>query len=343
MIFHITADSKIPLYGFDFIGVIDRGTNLIEIKPTTLCNLNCTFCYADAGNYINDFVVDFDYLIFGIKALLDFKKLRDVEAHIDPYGEPLLYNELPALIERLKGMDQIYRISMQTNGTLLDADNIHLLKEVGLDQINITLNAMDQDLLKRLAGNDNINRDKLLWAIEHAVEWGIDVVITPVWFFKLNDQEIENIIKHYIYLRGKFQDINAIRIGIQNYLEYKTGRKLAKVKSREFGYFYKCLRKLEKKYHVKLLLGPKDFNIHPARLWSPKIQMPYLANKKNKKQSININVLHQGRKKLEFLGEHGGWGVKILNFSPRMLGKTVKLPISNLILKGSLITAHVKG
>ena len=30
---YLDKKSGIPLYGVDFIGVIDRGTNIIELKP----------------------------------------------------------------------------------------------------------------------------------------------------------------------------------------------------------------------------------------------------------------------------------------------------------------------
>jgi uncharacterized Fe-S cluster-containing radical SAM superfamily enzyme len=39
----------IPLVGHIAFGVIDRGTNIIQVRPTSLCNLNCIFCSVDAG------------------------------------------------------------------------------------------------------------------------------------------------------------------------------------------------------------------------------------------------------------------------------------------------------
>ncbi|MCK4380959.1 MAG: radical SAM protein, partial [Candidatus Lokiarchaeota archaeon] len=61
-IINVDEKSKIPLYGVDFIGVIDRGTNVIEVKPITLCNLKCKYCFVSAGSYDTDFIVDPNYL-----------------------------------------------------------------------------------------------------------------------------------------------------------------------------------------------------------------------------------------------------------------------------------------
>ena len=44
-IIYVDKNSDIPLFGIDFIGIIDRGTNVIEIKPLTLCNLECKYCF----------------------------------------------------------------------------------------------------------------------------------------------------------------------------------------------------------------------------------------------------------------------------------------------------------
>ena len=30
---YVDENSEIPLFGIDFLGIIDRGTNVIEIKP----------------------------------------------------------------------------------------------------------------------------------------------------------------------------------------------------------------------------------------------------------------------------------------------------------------------
>ncbi|MFX1454170.1 MAG: radical SAM protein, partial [Promethearchaeota archaeon] len=70
---YVDEISGIPLYGVDFIGVIDRGTNVIELKPLTLCNLKCKYCFVSAGDYSHNFIVDPDYLIKKVEELIEVK------------------------------------------------------------------------------------------------------------------------------------------------------------------------------------------------------------------------------------------------------------------------------
>ena len=47
----IDEASGIPLIGLLHIGVIDRGSNLLQVRTSTACNKSCTFCSTDAGPY----------------------------------------------------------------------------------------------------------------------------------------------------------------------------------------------------------------------------------------------------------------------------------------------------
>ncbi len=70
---YIDKNSDIPLCGIDFIGVIDRGTNIIELKPLTLCNLKCKYCFVSAGDYETNFMVDYKYLLEKVKDIIVVK------------------------------------------------------------------------------------------------------------------------------------------------------------------------------------------------------------------------------------------------------------------------------
>lgn len=63
---YVTKESGIPLIGHTAFGLIDRGTNLIQVRPVSGCNLNCIFCSVDEGHSKTrraDFIVDTDYLV----------------------------------------------------------------------------------------------------------------------------------------------------------------------------------------------------------------------------------------------------------------------------------------
>lgn len=314
MLIKITEDSGIPLHGLDFIGVIDRGTSLVEVRPTTLCNLRCAYCYANAGDLDNEFEVEPSYLIDAFAEVARFKEMDGIEAHVDPYGEGLLYKDLPRLVSGLKAVRGVSRASMQSNGTLLTKARIDVLKAAGLDQINITLNTMDPGQARKISCRDEYDLDALLDTLRLVPERGLDLVITPVWFFGVNDAEIGKIIEFYKDLKERYPGLTAVRLGIQNYLVYRTGRKLGKVKEREFSHFYKQLRELEKVHDTKLVLGPRDFGIHPAPTY-PSDLVAAIHQARGRKHAIEVEIVAPGRGEKELIGTALGWGVKVLNLS----------------------------
>ena len=121
-LFHITRHSDIPLMGCLYFGVVDRGSNLLQIRPSCGCNLNCPFCSVDAGPHsksrVTDYQVELDYLMEAVEEIAPFKG-PGVECHIDSPGEPTLYPDIVELVERLKQIKEVAVVSMQSNGTLL--------------------------------------------------------------------------------------------------------------------------------------------------------------------------------------------------------------------------------
>jgi uncharacterized protein len=346
MLIKVTRETRIPLHGLDFIGVLDRGTSLIEVRPTTLCNLRCAYCYANAGTLENEFEVERSYLLDTFARVAKFKELADIEAHIDPYGEGFLYKELHGLVQGLKGVPGVRRVSMQSNGTLVTRERIDQLKVAGLDQINITLNTMDPAQAKKLSCRDDYELDTLLETLRFVPDLGMDLVITPVWFFGVNDAEIGKILSFYKEMKLTYPEPNAVRIGIQNYLVYRTGRKLGKVKEREFGYFYKQLRMLEKQHDTKLVLSAKDFGIHPAPTY-PSDLIAAVRQAMGRRRAIEVEIVAPGRNEKEFIGTACGWGVKVLNFSGASIDPAkqprLAIPAEQFdITQDFLVTAVVK-
>ena len=157
---YVDKKSDIPLFGVDFIGVIDRGTNVIELKPITLCNLKCKYCFVSAGDYQTNFVVDSTYLIEKVKEIIEIKGNHDIEIHIAPYGESLLYTELYDLIRTLWTINGITTISMQSNGLLISEDVIKKLEQVSLTRINISVNTFNPEKANFLCDCINYNTEK---------------------------------------------------------------------------------------------------------------------------------------------------------------------------------------
>ncbi|MBD3253979.1 MAG: radical SAM protein [Candidatus Lokiarchaeota archaeon] len=336
-IIYVDQESNIPLFGLDFIGLIDRGTNVIELKPLTLCNLKCRYCFVSAGAYQNNFIVSSDYLIATLKKVINVKGKYDIEVHIAPYGEILLYSELFSLLKKLNRLKGIDIISMQTNGLLLNAELIKNLEILGLTRINLSLNTFNSEKAAYFCDTKNYDIDTLRKIITLILKSNIDLLLAPVWFPGENDEDIEEIISFVKKFRKQGHNESDLQIGIQKYLIYKTGRKLKKIRPKTWGYFYKQLSELEQEFDLKLKLGPIDFGIHPRKLLIP--------TKFKKGDKIATEIVSKGRWDYECIGKiRENIGIKILlqkpwKFSSELLGQTVQARIIKANYKDNIITA----
>ncbi|TFF98481.1 MAG: radical SAM protein [Promethearchaeota archaeon] len=334
-ILYSDVDSEIPLYGLDFLGIIDRGTNIIELKPITLCNLKCRYCFVNAGNYENNFIIRKSYLIDYVKHLIEIKGAYDLEIHLAPYGEIFLYPQLRALLEHIKNLEGVNTISLQTNGLLLNPKVIQMLEEVGVTRVNISLNTFNKSLAEYLTQCTNYEIENLLENIQLLLDSKVNVLLAPVWFPGENDEDIEDIIQFVVDLRDQGYSKKDIQLGIQKYLIYKTGRKLKKIRPKTWGYFYQQLSDLEKKYDVKLKLGPDDFGIHPRPLYRLNL---------HEGDKIPVTVVSKGRWNNECIGKiNEKFGCKILlnspiQFTPNLLGKEIDVRILKAKNTENLIT-----
>lgn len=252
----IDKDSGIPLMGAIAFGIIDRGTNLIQIRSTSVCNLNCPFCSVDSGSCSRlhgvNYEVDCGYLLNWIKEVCEFKG-DGVEANIDSVGEVGTYKDLLKLVKGLKQIKQIKFISMQTNGCFLTEKVVDDLIEAGLDRINFSVHSLDEERAKMLAGVDTFDISKIKTVIEYISTQDIELFLTPVWMPKVNDDDIVEIIKFGISLGA--------RLGIQKYEEYKYSRKMKKAKQMTYFKFYRQLKLWEKEFDVELVLSRQKMNI----------------------------------------------------------------------------------
>ncbi len=336
---YIDNKSDIPLMGVDFLGIIDRGTNIIELKPLTLCNLRCKYCFVSSGDYKTNFIVNSQYLVEKVKELAKIKGNYDLEIHLAPYGEILLYTELFNLLNSLSEIKGVSTISMQSNGLLLSKSIIEKLKETDLTRINISLNSLKEEIDCYLCNCTHYDVNKLLRNIHTLLNSNIQVLLAPVWFPGENEKDIEEIIELVLELRSEGFSKQQIQIGIQKYLIYKTGRTLKKIKPKSWGYFYSQLSKLEKKYEIKLKLGPKDFGIHK------RAQVSTLDIKKG--DLVKIKIVSKGRWMNECIGQiNKSLGIKILLkkpivFSEELIGKEIVAKIIKANYRDNIVTALI--
>ena len=160
----------IPLFGCIAFGIIDRGTNVLQVRPISECPLSCVFCSTDAGprsgRRISEYMVDLPQLLSAFDQAASYKETNEIEAHIDTVGEPALYPQLVELVEGLSGDSHVRTVSMQTNGTLLDKGLIDELEAAGLSRINMSIESLDPDLARRIAGTDSYKLEQVIESAE---------------------------------------------------------------------------------------------------------------------------------------------------------------------------------
>ena len=323
----ISSSDDIPLLGCIAFGLIDRGTNLIQVRPITTCPLSCIFCSTDAGpnsrNRQTEFLVDLDYLVEEFRRLVAFKGPKHIEAHIDTVGDPITYPYIVDLVQEIAETPGVDVISLQTHGVLLNENLLDDLDAAGLSRINLSIDALDPDLARYLSNTPGYDVSRVINIAQYITEnTNIDLLLAPVWVPGINDSEIPKIIEFALSVgAGK----RWVPLGIQKYVPHKYGRKPRGVRPMKWSEFYKALRLWEKQYGVKLILSPEDFGIHKRR----SIIAPFKVG-----EVVKARVVAPGWLRNEIIAASKGFSITIINAS------LSQYPIGSQVFVKILQTKH---
>ncbi|MGV8169530.1 MAG: radical SAM protein [Candidatus Nanoarchaeia archaeon] len=305
---YIHSGSGIPLLGANEFGLVDRGTNIIEVKPSTGCNLSCVFCSVNEGkNDFMDIVIQEEYIIEEFKKLAAIKK-HPVEASINPHGEPLLYPRILELIRDLRAIKNVDVISINTNGCLLNKKLIDELAAAGLTRINLSIHSLNKEKASKMA-DAPYNVSQVLEMIKYC-EGKIDVLLAPVLVPGMNEDDIDDIIELSKTIKNKKYPT----IGIQNFLSYKEGRNAAK--EMPWENFFELLKHKEKEHNVRLIIEENLFNIQ----YDETLPKPF-----KKGQIIKAQVMAPGRSKNEIITVAGERNITV--FNPRKTSGTITIKL----------------
>ncbi|MFT4249801.1 MAG: radical SAM protein [Candidatus Woesearchaeota archaeon] len=297
---YIDSLSGVPLQGSLEFGIIDRGTNLIEIRPMSGCNLQCTYCSVSEGPggvKVRDFVVEPEYFLSEFAKVASVKS-APLEVFIETQGEPTLYWQLPELISELKKRDDVVKVTMVTNGTFLSPSRIDAYVAAGLDQINWSINSLDPSLAEEIAGMPyDVERTKR--AVVYASD-KIDCLVCPVIMRGVNEHEMESFVEFGLSVRS----VEPV-VGFQNFLFYKGGRNPVE----EVGWdgFTEKILELEKQFGTRLKLGPEDFSI---------VEDAQLPKPFKKRDVVEVERLFPGRLPNETLCKASDRVVKVIGRVP---------------------------
>lgn len=111
-------------------------------------------------------------------------------------GEPLLRREIDTLIASLAVLPGVEDLTLTTNGVLL-ADQAVKLKAAGLNRITVSLDSLDPEVFKTMAGREE-SPDTVLGAIEAAEQAGLTPIkINAVIKRGVNDHTFVDLARHF--------------------------------------------------------------------------------------------------------------------------------------------------
>lgn len=165
----------------------------LRISLTDRCNFRCAYCMPETPVWIPR------EQLLTREELLRLARLFVIQLGITQFrltgGEPLLRTDLELCIEALGKLRAagLERISLTTNGALL-ARRATALKQAGLDDLNVSLDALDPKRFRLLSGGRGAV-EQVLDGIEAATQAGLPVKINTVIVRDHNDDQILPLVR----------------------------------------------------------------------------------------------------------------------------------------------------
>ena len=165
--------------------MVNSKINYLRISVTDRCNLRCIYCLPRG---IKSFlphseILSYEEIAEVIRILSDcgVRKVRLTG------GEPLVRRGIENLVKMVKMAPSISEFSMTTNGLLL-GEKAAVLKEAGLDRVNISLNTLQEKRYEKISGYANFQN---VWnSIPVALKTFKAVKLNAILFQGINDDEI---------------------------------------------------------------------------------------------------------------------------------------------------------
>jgi GTP 3',8-cyclase len=170
-----------------------RNIDYIRISVTDRCNLRCIYCMPQTRKtYLRqEELLTYDEIVklAGIYRSLGIKNVKLTG------GEPLVREHVDELIFRLKEECGMEKVTLTTNGILLEQQLDGLVK-AGLDGVNISLDTLNPEHYNRLTGGCNAgkkpsdsNLEAVLWGMRKAQKQaGISVKVNCVLMHQTREE-----------------------------------------------------------------------------------------------------------------------------------------------------------
>ena len=164
-----------------------REIHYLRLSVTDLCNLRCRYCMPDGVEKLErEAVLTYE----------EFLRLAALFAQcgIDTVrvtgGEPLVRKNVAQLVAGLKAIPGIRKVTMTTNGILLE-QQLPALLAAGLDSVNISLDTLRPEVFRQITAQDEFAAVQA--GLQAALESGIPVKLNCVPQAGVNEGELEDL------------------------------------------------------------------------------------------------------------------------------------------------------
>ena len=170
----------------------------LRVSVTDRCNFRCTYCMpTEIYGERYEFLPKAELLTFeeiarltGILARLGAVKVRLTG------GEPLVRNNIEALVSMLAPIQGVRDLTLTTNGYLLPR-KVQGLKEAGLQRLTISLDTLDDEIFRRMNGR-NFGTERVMEGIDEAERAGYrPLKINSVVQRDVNDHTIVELARYF--------------------------------------------------------------------------------------------------------------------------------------------------
>lgn len=181
----------------EVVDKLGRPIKDLRISVTDQCNFRCSYCMPAE-------IFGPDYPFLKKSELLSYEEIIDITKSFVSLGvekirltggEPLMRKDLPVLVKMLNDIDGVKDIALTTNGVLLP-NYASQLKAAGLQRVNISLDALDDDLFGKMNGR-NIKVSAVLKGIEAAEQAGLEIKINMVVKKGTNDSQVVPMARYF--------------------------------------------------------------------------------------------------------------------------------------------------
>ena len=178
---------------FDLTDRFNRKVTNLRLSVIDRCNLRCQYCIVDEKI---SWVPKSELLTFEeyIKLVTIFSELGIKSIRITG-GEPLIRPRVSSLIKDISRIPRIEKISMTTNGVLLN-QYLDSLEEAGLTTINISLDTLDSNKYFRITKRNQLFT--VLSNIKFALNTNMEIKLNCVAMRGFNEDEIIDFVEYSI-------------------------------------------------------------------------------------------------------------------------------------------------